>query len=311
MNPKFLLIILGLSLALTACKAEPKFTVQNTKNWDLVKDVSYGNDKLMTYDVYFHEGQENVPVVFVVHGGSAKVGDKSNMTNQAKSFAREGYVTVNTNYRYDGPYGHSPHDLACSIASFRTQAESFGADPDKIILYGNSAGANLSGWLYFKQGFDWLDICPVKDPLPEFAGYIGKSGFHPGIPYPDGMEVSKTRGETVWQVSEEILADEEYVEMIESTGLTELTLGDWKKDGLINQIDSGDYGPVVLFYGGKDKYWESENKSMPFLLKERLENSGIPVLEFFIPEGTHGVTMEEDPEVKAGILEYVEAQFTN
>ena len=112
------------------------------------RDIAYGADPLQKLDVYVAEARgPKVPVVLFVHGGGFIRGDKhgafspDNMTLWA---ARQGMVGVNINYRLapDSPWPAGAQDLASAIAWTRANIARYGGDPDRIILWGHSAGAN-------------------------------------------------------------------------------------------------------------------------------------------------------------------------
>lgn len=119
--------------------------------WESVtieRDIAYGSDPLQKLDVYVaEEGGRNLPVVLFVHGGGFTRGDKhgefspDNMTLWA---ARQGMVGVNINYRLApaAPWPAGAKDLGAAIAWTRANVARYGGDPDRIVLWGHSAGAN-------------------------------------------------------------------------------------------------------------------------------------------------------------------------
>lgn len=112
------------------------------------RDIAYGSDPLHKLDVYVAEEHGTAaPVVLFVHGGGFTRGDKhgeyqpDNMTLWA---ARQGMVGVNINYRLApaNPWPAGAEDLAAAIAWTRANIARYGGDPNRIILWGHSAGAN-------------------------------------------------------------------------------------------------------------------------------------------------------------------------
>jgi acetyl esterase len=85
------------------------------------------------------------PAVVYVHGGAFCMLSKDTHRVMAMPFAKRGYVVFNINYRL-GPVHTYPAPLEDAAAALRwvvQNARSFGADPDRLILAGESAGANL------------------------------------------------------------------------------------------------------------------------------------------------------------------------
>lgn len=85
------------------------------------------------------------PAVVYVHGGAFCMLSKDTHRVMAMPFAKRGYVVFNINYRL-GPVHTYPAPLEDAAAALRwviENARSFGADPDRLVLAGESAGANL------------------------------------------------------------------------------------------------------------------------------------------------------------------------
>ncbi|KAJ0392985.1 hypothetical protein P43SY_007812 [Pythium insidiosum] len=88
-----------------------------------------------------------LPTCVFVHGGSWQRGDKSGLFNDGieLAFVRSGWVGVSVNYRLSPEVRHPHHtcDLAEAVSWIHRNAETFGGDPNRIILVGHSAGAHL------------------------------------------------------------------------------------------------------------------------------------------------------------------------
>lgn len=112
------------------------------------RDLAYGADPLQRLDVYAQgEGGEGRPVLLFVHGGGFTRGDKHGAfypDNIPLWAARNGMVGVSINYRLapDNPWPAGAQDLAAAIAWTRANIDRYGGDPDRIVLFGHSAGAN-------------------------------------------------------------------------------------------------------------------------------------------------------------------------
>jgi triacylglycerol lipase len=112
------------------------------------RDISYGPDPLHKLDVY-HAPQDGParPVLLFVHGGAFVRGDKHGAfypDNIPLWAAKQGMVGVTINYRLApaSPWPAGAEDLAAAIAWTRANIARFGGDPDRIVLFGHSAGAN-------------------------------------------------------------------------------------------------------------------------------------------------------------------------
>jgi acetyl esterase len=85
------------------------------------------------------------PVVFYVHGGGFRILSKDTHWIMALGFARRGFVVFNVSYRL-APRHRFPcaiEDVCRAFAWVAENAGRFGGDPSRIVLAGESAGANL------------------------------------------------------------------------------------------------------------------------------------------------------------------------
>ena len=110
------------------------------------RDVPYGDDPRQRYDVYI-PAQPTGPVILMVHGGGWRFGDKGSrdvVENKAAHWLPKGYVFVSANNRLlpTDPMQQA-RDVARALASVQAKAASWGADPQRVVLMGHSAGAHL------------------------------------------------------------------------------------------------------------------------------------------------------------------------
>ena len=86
------------------------------------------------------------PLVLFVHGGGWTQGNRSMGEGFLPLFAGGGAVAGTLSYRLaqDAPYPAALQDVAAALAWIRTNAESLGVDPDRIAIWGHSAGAHLA-----------------------------------------------------------------------------------------------------------------------------------------------------------------------
>lgn len=113
-----------------------------------IEDVDYtGADaehhKLDVYRPLKREGL--LPVVLYIHGGGFRILSKDTHWVMAIAFARRGHVVFNINYRLapEHPFPAAAEDGCAALAWVYENAARFGGDPERIILAGESAGANL------------------------------------------------------------------------------------------------------------------------------------------------------------------------
>ena len=86
-----------------------------------------------------------LPVVLYVHGGGFCILSKESHWVMALAFARRGYVVFNINYRLApaNKYPAAIEDACGAYAWVVRNAALYGGDPSRIVVAGESAGANL------------------------------------------------------------------------------------------------------------------------------------------------------------------------
>ena len=93
------------------------------------------------------------PAVISIHGGSWARGDKGNSDWRAVCtwLASEGFVAYSVNYRLvpDAVFPAALDDVALAVEWARdpVNAQTYGIDPDRIGVFGGSAGGNLAALL--------------------------------------------------------------------------------------------------------------------------------------------------------------------
>jgi len=110
--------------------------------------IAYGADSAQRMDVYIPRNSRGASVVFMVHGGAWRIGDKASagvVENKVARWSGKGMVFVSVNYRMlpEADPLTQADDVARALARAQTLAASWGADPSRFILMGRSAGAHL------------------------------------------------------------------------------------------------------------------------------------------------------------------------
>ena len=156
---KCVLSLLALLLAWPELRAdEPKHLM----------NVAYGTHPRQVLDFYQAKSDKPTPVVFYIHGGGWRNGDKK--TNP-KAFLDKGISVVAINYRYvqngveekiEPPVKAPLEDAARALQFVRSKAIEWNLDKKRIGATGGSAGGCSSLWLAFHD--DMADP-NSKDPV--------------------------------------------------------------------------------------------------------------------------------------------------
>ena len=112
-------------------------------------NIPYGTENKQHFDIYYPSFHiENAPVLFMVHGGGWRIGDKAMtrvVVNKVKRWVPKGFIFISTNYRMVpdlDPIGQAT-DVVLAIAKAQEEVHKWGGDPNKFVLMGHSAGAHL------------------------------------------------------------------------------------------------------------------------------------------------------------------------
>lgn len=153
----------------TASLAQPPFGRRPVadrvpENVQFVADVPYaGTDnprQMLDLLVPKADSETPRPVVAFVHGGAWLGGDKRPALAQVARFAASGeYAAVSIGYRLSGEakWPAQIHDCKAAIRWIKANAEKYNLDPDKIGIWGSSAGGHLVAVLGTSAGVEEMD----------------------------------------------------------------------------------------------------------------------------------------------------------
>lgn len=117
-------------------------------------DVAYGPHPRQKLDVYRGD-EEGCPVVIYIPGGGFLAGDKRQdetyFANVGRFFAARGAVGITANYRLapEFKWPSAAQDVGAVVAWARANAAAHGGDPERVVLFGHSAGAaHVASYLF-------------------------------------------------------------------------------------------------------------------------------------------------------------------
>jgi acetyl esterase/lipase len=125
-------------------------SMQVSPEVEVSKDIAYceGSEEDAAkhkLDIYVPKGKTNAPVLFFVHGGAWKSGDRSNYVPLGNRYALGGLVTVVPSYRLAPKHPHPAQikDVAAAFAWTVRHIAEHGGDTNRIYVAGHSAGGHL------------------------------------------------------------------------------------------------------------------------------------------------------------------------
>ncbi len=145
-----------------------------------VTNESYGPDPQQMVTVSRRADADGKTVIFL-HGGSWLHGSRASLNPEAATWARNGWVSIDVDYRL-GRLDHVPGDGRAILADVQTVLTTYRAepyvDPKRIVVYGESAGGHLATWLGAYRG-DQIAATIAFSPVSSISGAIA-AGRAPG-----------------------------------------------------------------------------------------------------------------------------------
>ncbi len=160
-----------------------------------VADVPYGMDPAQRMDVYVPTnpatgtnsllaGSVRAPVIFMVHGGGWRHGDKAMgrvVQEKVNRWVPKGFILISINYRMlpDAPVAQQERDVQAALMAAQQRVPTWGGDPSRFILMGHSAGAHLAALLnarapqVLREGaWPWLGAVSLDSAVMNVPTYM-------------------------------------------------------------------------------------------------------------------------------------------
>jgi acetyl esterase/lipase len=138
----------------------------------LIEDVPFGGADgvplLLDLLAPTQRPRDRLPAVVWIHGGGWESGDKRGGFSETLGpiLAGAGYVVLSVNYRLSDAarFPAQLHDVKAAVRWVRANADELGVDPDRIGVWGHSAGGHLAA------------LVGTTGDLPELEGASGTVG---------------------------------------------------------------------------------------------------------------------------------------
>ncbi|MEQ8789154.1 MAG: alpha/beta hydrolase [Pirellulaceae bacterium] len=244
-------------------------------------DVPYGKHPRQVLDFYPAKSDKPTPVVFYIHGGGWRGGDKK--TNP-KAFLDKGISVVAINYRYvqnapddnvTPPVKAPLSDAARALQFVRSKAKEWNLDKERIGATGGSAGACSSLWLAFHD-----DLADPKSDDP-----IARESTRLYCAAVNGAQVSLDPKELrEWMPNYRYGAHAFGLSDFQALYDNREKVLAWIQEYSPIEHVSKDDPPIALFYGGEVPVVGASPKDpthsgiMGVKLAERLKETGVDVV---------------------------------
>ena len=140
----------------------------------IIDGLHYGTHKKQVIEVIAPRYRSNslLPILVFFHGGGWVSGHKNNVRRICASYAQEGFLVFNVNYRLSPKFGfcHQITDVNSAMEWIICHANDYGGDISRLFMGGESAGAHLTTWYNTAVN------------QPELFAAIGVRGFVPNEP---------------------------------------------------------------------------------------------------------------------------------
>jgi acetyl esterase/lipase len=114
----------------------------------LTRDLPYRTvaGRTLRLDRYDPPAPGPHPGLLIIHGGGWESGDKGEYTEASRYFAARGYLVYDIQYRLTGEarFPAQLDDVECALGYLRAHAAADGLDPERVAVFGRSAGAHLA-----------------------------------------------------------------------------------------------------------------------------------------------------------------------
>ena len=125
-----------------------------------IENVQYAKSPAAVMDIYFPDNMSDKCPVFVeVHGGAWYFGQKSSIEFMPFLYGLErGYICVSLDYTLapDCVYPQSVVEIMQAIDFLKKNSDKYNIDPDRIALWGGSAGAHMAALAAYSAGSGYL-----------------------------------------------------------------------------------------------------------------------------------------------------------
>lgn len=180
----------------------PSNDFDSSKLGTVERDITYCtmDGVELKMDVYYPpENNGRFAVTMYVHGGGWRGGDKAEGAGAVEipKLQQAGFLVVSVNYRLAPEYKFPAmiEDVKCAVRSLRAHADEYNLDPNRIGVWGSSAGGHLAALLGTSDesaGFDvgeYLDYSSRVQAVVDMFGPVDLTRAFPAAQTQNASQV--------------------------------------------------------------------------------------------------------------------------
>ena len=256
------------------------------------KDLEYipGGHERNKLDLYLPqqlEGSGPLPLIVWIHGGAWRAGSKENC--RAVRFLDKGYAVASVNYRLSqhAIFPAQIEDCKAAIRWLRANSGQYGLDPERIGVWGSSAGGHLAALLGTAGDIKEFDVglnLDVSSRVQAVCDFFGPTDF---------LQISQSGSDM-----DHSAADSPVSQLI--GGPIRRNKEACKRASPINYVTK-DNPPFLIIHGSQDKTVPINQSE---LIYEALTKKKVPVTFHTVLGAGHGFS---NPEVDKMVDDFFDA----
>ncbi|SDE39455.1 Acetyl esterase/lipase [Blastococcus fimeti] len=241
-------------------------------------DVPYGPGRRCRLDVFRPGGATGpLPTVVWVHGGGWIGGTKDALRDYLRVLASHGFVTVGVDYSWapEATFPRQPREVAAAVRFVVERSDELGTDPDRLILAGDSAGAQIAACVaaaIVDPGYARLiGVDPPVEPRQLRGTVLFCGAYFLRVPPPSDRRAAQFVRLLLWSY----------------LGVRRPALLPAGHPASVGDLLTGAFPPTFVSAGNGDPLLSQSHR-----LVDQLGRVGVPVTELFFPDADPPVPHE-------------------
>lgn len=239
----------------------------------VIRDLGYvtNGHPRQKLDLYLPAQGTNLPLVVWIHGGAWLAGSKEQC--RALPLLKEGFAVASVNYRLSqhAIFPAQLEDCKAAIRWLRAHARLYGIDPDRIGVWGESAGGHLAALLGTTGDiteFDTGENLDVSSRVQAVCDWFGPTDFIQMNRFPEGQNHNAPASPESRLIGGPILENKDKA----------------RRANPITYVSKDD-PPFLIMHGDKDRVVPINQSE---LLAEALKSAGVKVTFHVVGGAGHG-----------------------